>query len=110
MLRPLAYNPDTGEPEEKGIDVAVAVRALEWSVTGKAHVVVIFSHDSDMLPGIEAICRLYGCSHIETGSWWSRENKYWTRIPERTGVTNHPLDEQTFLEIETPVDYRPPRN
>lgn len=107
-LRPLAYNPDTGDPEEKGVDVAVAVSALEWTITGKADVVVIFSHDSDMLPGIEAISRLYGPDKIETGSWWSRENRYWNRIPERPNVTNHPLDEEKFLEIETPVDYRPP--
>lgn len=106
MLRPLAYKPATGEPEEKGVDVAIAVSALEWSITGQAERVVIFSHDSDLLPGIDAICRLYGAGKIETASWWSRS--YWKRIPETPGVRNHGLDEATFLEVETPVDYRPP--
>lgn len=104
-LRPLAYHPETGEPEEKGIDVAIVVSALEWTITGHAQHVIIFSHDSDMKPGIEAVCRLYGADKISTASWWSRD--YRKRIPATQGVANITLDEATFLKIETPIDYRP---
>ena len=104
-LRPLAYNPD---PEEKGIDVAVVVSGLEWTITGGAELVIIFSHDSDMQPGIEAICRLYGADKVATGSWWSRA--HWKRIPPTLGVKNITLDEDAFLKMETPVDYRPVTN
>ena len=105
-LRSLAYNPDTGEPEEKGVDVAIAVSSLEWTITARAERVIIFWRDSDLLPGIDTVCRLYGADKIQTASWWSRS--YWKRIPETPGVKNLGLDEETFLAVETPVDYRPP--
>lgn len=106
-LRPLAYDPETGDPEEKGIDVAIAVSALELAITGDADVIVIFSHDSDLVPSIDAIRRLYGHQPtVETGSWWSPT--YRKRIPPTRNVMNHTLDEETFLSIETPIDYRPP--
>src|SRR5581483_9520626 len=71
-LRPLRYSSDPSEPpREKGIDVELAVAALEWTISEKCDVAVIFSHDSDLVPAVEAIVRLAGRDHIETVSWTS---------------------------------------
>ena len=58
-LRPVRLNPETGEEEEKGIDVALACSAVEHVLLGKCEVAIIFSHDSDLLPPVETICRLH---------------------------------------------------
>jgi uncharacterized LabA/DUF88 family protein len=104
-LRPLAYNPETAKPEEKGIDVALAVSAVEWIASNEDCLVVIFSHDSDLLPAVETIARVWGSSLIQTASWWSRN--YWKRIRTTEDVKNHALDLEAFRSIERAVDYRP---
>jgi uncharacterized LabA/DUF88 family protein len=109
-LRPLRINPDSGKEEEKGIDVALACSAVENVLMGKCDVAIIFSHDSDLLPPVETICRLKGREHVETASWQSDFHK--TRIPPakevwgaQIGVVNHTLKVELFDAVEDPVNY-----
>jgi uncharacterized LabA/DUF88 family protein len=110
-LRPLAYNPTTGEHEEKGVDVALACSALEWVLTDRCQIAIIFSHDSDLLPAIETICRLRGdATHVETASW--KGDFFHKRIPPAKnkwnphhGVVNHTLKVEVFDKVETAADY-----
>ncbi len=53
-LRPLRYpeNPDE-EPEEKRIDVQLALSAVEKALVTDCVVAVIFSHDTDLVPAVE---------------------------------------------------------
>src|SRR5205823_130823 len=72
-LRPLKYNPEKGKDEEKGVDVAMACSALEHALMpdNNCDVVIVLSHDTDLLPPVETICRLRGPRHVETASWKS---------------------------------------
>jgi hypothetical protein len=104
-LRPLKYNPKTGKPEEKGIDVALALSVVEHVVRDFCDVAILFSHDSDLLPVVETICRTGGPHRIETASWKSDDHNYHKRIPPVPGVVNHSFRIATFARIETPINY-----
>ena len=73
LLRPLRYpRAYPAEPAvEKGVDVNLAVGAIEQTLTKHCDVAIIFSHDTDLLPVPEAISRLAGPQHVETASWRS---------------------------------------
>jgi hypothetical protein len=109
-LRPTSVNPETGEEQEKGIDVALACSAVEHVLMDKCDVAILFSHDSDLLPPVETICRLRGKERVETASW--QTDFYWKRIPPAKqvwgtpfGVVNHTLKVELFDEVETPINY-----
>jgi uncharacterized LabA/DUF88 family protein len=113
-LRPVRVNPETGEEEEKGVDVALAVSTLEHILLKKCEVAIVFSHDTDMLPAIETICRLRDADvisgSVETASWQS--DLYYKRIPPaktswgtQWGVVNQTLKIDLFDKVETPVNY-----
>jgi len=109
-LRPVRVNPETGEEEEKGIDVALACSAVENVLLDRCQVAVIFSHDTDLLPPVETICRVKGSERVETASWQS--DLYYKRIPPAKqvwgtpfGVVNQTLKVELFDAVETPVNY-----
>lgn len=105
-LRPLRYpNGYPAEPPvEKGVDVQLAVAAVEWAITDKCDVVIIFSHDTDLLPALELIVRLKGPERIETASWSSPT--FSSRLRPKPPVAHHhSISEQAFRRVETPVNY-----
>lgn len=105
-LRPLRYdpmNPTRLPPVEKGIDVELAINAVEWTVTGRCDVAIIFSHDSDLEPAVEMIARMTKPSHIETASW--RSPRFRSRLRPVPGVHHHFIRESEFLRMERPVNY-----
>ena len=102
-LRPLRFNPTTERLEEKGVDVALAVAAVEWTVLRDVDRVVIFSHDTDLSPAVETIARIKGPHAVETASW--RSDRYRKRIPPINGVKNHFLHEKIFLALEDLTHY-----
>jgi hypothetical protein len=102
QLRPLRQ--EIGEQaREKGVDVALAVHAMEYAVLGRADVVIIFSHDTDLLPVVEAIQRIKGDRYVETASW--RTDDYKKRIPPRGRVVNHSLRGELFEMVEDKTNY-----
>jgi hypothetical protein len=103
VLRPLRLNRETGRPEEKGVDVALALGAVEAIIGGPPETVIIFSHDTDLSPLVETICRLRGADAVETGSW--RSQVFRKQIPPIPGVFNHYVEESDFSSIETPINY-----
>lgn len=101
-LRPLRYPgkyEETKDPTEKGIDVQMALGAVEWVLTDRCDVAVLFSHDTDLLPPVEVIARLKGPAHVDTASW--RSGWFKTRLPEVSGVHHHYLSGQVFEWIES---------
>jgi uncharacterized LabA/DUF88 family protein len=104
-LRPLRYHPETDKPQEKGIDVALALSVVEHVFADFCDVAVVFSHDTDLVPLIETIQRFRGPHRIETVSWKSDDNDYHKRIPRVAGVVHHTLREPAFAQVETPVNY-----
>jgi hypothetical protein len=109
-LRPLRYRDASAErPVEKGVDVALAVSAIEAMLTGSCDIAVVFSHDTDLLPVPEAIARLVGPSHVEIASWASRSFRQ--RLQPKAPVAHHRITRRIFEVIETPVNYaRRPAN
>lgn len=103
-MRPLRYpaNP-SDEPEEKGIDVQLALSAVEHALTAQCEVVVIFSHDTDLIPAVETICRITGKSHVETAAWTSPT--FHKRLRTKPPVFHHALPEGVFQQVATPINY-----
>lgn len=107
-LRPLRYlNYPKEAPTEKGVDVELAVSAIEATLRKRCDVAIVFSHDTDLLPVPEAIARLLGPEHVETASWVSRS--FQGRLRPRVPVVNHSLPQSVFEALETPVNYARPR-
>lgn len=103
-LRPLRYRNDLLEPPvEKGVDVALAVSAIEAMLTRRCDVAVVFSHDTDLLPVPEAIARLAGPDHVELASWASGSFKQGLR--PKAPVTHHRITQRVFEAVETPINY-----
>ncbi|MEA2231544.1 MAG: hypothetical protein QOD83_1360 [Solirubrobacteraceae bacterium] len=104
-LRPLRYDPNDAyaQPQEKGVDVQLALAVVESVLLGDCDVAVLFSNDTDLVPVVETICRLRGASRIETTSWES--HGYKTRLRPVSGVHHHRLSGAIFRRVETPVNY-----
>jgi hypothetical protein len=103
-LRSLRYrNYPAQPPTEKGVDVALAVSAIEAMLTNRCDVAIVFSHDTDLLPVPEAIARLAGPDHVETASWTSSSFKQ--RLRPKAPVAHHRITQRIFEAVETPVNY-----
>jgi hypothetical protein len=104
-LRPLRYPRDyPREPAvEKGVDVNLALGAVEAVLTKRCDVAVIFSHDSDLMPVPETIARVSGSSHVETASWQSPGFSQRLRTP--LTAHHHYVSSSVFQRVETRVNY-----
>lgn len=101
-LRPLRYRSNE-PPTEKGVDVALAVNAIEATLRRRCDVAIVFSHDNDLLPVPEAIARLVGPDRVETASWVSPSFK--KRLRPKAAVAHHSIPQKIFEAVETPVNY-----
>jgi uncharacterized LabA/DUF88 family protein len=108
-LRPLRYPYSyPNEPAvEKGVDVNLAVAAIEHVLTGLCDVAIIFSHDTDLMPVPETIARLKGAKCVETASWQSPT--YHRRLRTKPPVHHNYVSEQVFNRVETRVNYAYPK-
>lgn len=55
-------------PQEKGIDVALAVDMIHLAHDGQYDALILFSSDTDLLPALEAI-RTLRLGHVEVACW-----------------------------------------
>lgn len=101
-LRPLSYLGDEDAPREKGIDVLLAIDALEWILTDRCDVAIVFSHDTDLLPVVDAIARLRGAGYVETVSRSSE--RFRARLRPAAAVYHHSLDFAAFTRVERRVN------
>lgn len=104
-LRPLRYPRNyPAEPAvEKGVDVQLAVNAIEASLTKQCEVAIIVSHDTDLLPVPETISRLLGGHRVETASWSS--STFQSRLRPKPAVYHHLITRKVFEAVETPINY-----
>lgn len=99
-LRPLRYSRDPNEPpREKGVDVELALAAVEWTLTKQCEVAVVFSHDTDLVPLVEMLIRLKGTDCIETASWTAAH--FNQRIRTKPPVHHHPISQVVFESVES---------
>jgi hypothetical protein len=104
-LRPLRYPRDypTEPPVEKGIDVNLALGAVEEILTKRCDVAIILSHDTDLLPVPETISRLAGTTRVETASWVS--DTFRKRLRPKPAVHHHMITEKVFRAVEDRTNY-----
>ncbi len=103
-LRPLRYSRLVNEPpREKGVDVELAIAAVEWTLTKQCHVAIVFSHDTDLVPVIEMLSRVIGPASVETASWTS--DTFNQRIRTKLPVYHHSISQAVFDRVETRVNY-----
>jgi hypothetical protein len=107
-LRPLRYPPNYPDepPEEKGIDVQLALAAVEHVTASPplCDVAVIFSHDTDLIPVVQTIGRLASDAHVETASWVSETYSARLRVPGAR-VFHHELPRDVYEDVRDPVNY-----
>lgn len=102
-LRPLKYYGQEAEPREKGVDVDLAIEALRFVLEERCDVAVLFSHDTDLIPAVEAIADLGGEAAVETVSWVAEGFR--SRLRVRRRVYHHELDRNHFTWLEQRVNY-----
>ncbi|MDP9277039.1 MAG: NYN domain-containing protein [Actinomycetota bacterium] len=104
-LRPLRYDDYSygAQPQEKGVDVQLALGVIENVLLGSCDVAILFSNDTDLAPVVETVRRLKGTGRIETASWASHD--YEVRLRPIAGVYHHRISGAVFERVETPVNY-----
>jgi uncharacterized LabA/DUF88 family protein len=102
-LRPLRYYGKEAEPREKGVDVDMAVEAIRVVMSNRCDVAILFSHDTDLLPVIDAIAELKGLSAVETVSWVAEGFR--SRLRTQRRIYHHALAENDFLWVEDRTNY-----
>lgn len=55
-------------PQEKGIDVALAVDLIHLAIRRQYDALVVFSSDTDLLPALETVARMR-LGHVEVACW-----------------------------------------
>jgi uncharacterized LabA/DUF88 family protein len=71
ITRPLRY-PRGGSgdrPQEKGIDVRLAVDFVAMALRGEYDVGVLLSHDTDLVPALEGVLDLSPATRVEVAAW-----------------------------------------
>lgn len=107
IFRALRYPADwpASKPEEKGIDVALAIDFVALAVDGQYDIGVIASTDSDLRPPLEFVSRKCGerC-RVQVAAWTSPRTKSRLSIAGRN-VWCHWLHRTDYDAIADPIDY-----
>ena len=107
IFRALRYLADwpASKPEEKGIDVALAIDFVALAVDGGYDIGVIASTDSDLRPALEFVSRKCGerC-RVQVASWTSPRTKSRLSIPGKN-VWCHWLHRTDYDAIADSTDY-----
>jgi uncharacterized LabA/DUF88 family protein len=107
-VRPLRYPSGypAEPPEEKGVDVQLALAAVEHTTSDPplSDVAIIFSHDTDLIPVVETICRLASPAHVETAAWISETHSARLRV-QGFRVFHHELTFGIYEDVQDLVNY-----
>jgi uncharacterized LabA/DUF88 family protein len=95
-------------PQEKGIDVALALDVIDLAHRGAYDVAVVVSIDSDLLPAIEMLQHMRattGRPRVEVAAW-NAPSGYSPRLKTRgTNVWCHWLHEADYRQVQDLTDY-----
>lgn len=108
-----------GRPEEKGVDVMVALECLTQALSPEVDLVILASHDTDLTPAVDRVLHLRDkrgadeVSAIETFCWYSQERRSNGEFPgsqirpsDKRSVWNTRMDRAEFEQSLDPNDYR----
>ena len=92
-----------GRPQEKGIDVALAVDLVRLAIQGAYDVGVMMSTDNDLLPALETV-RDHGPSgcYIEVAAWGTKGQNQRISLP---GLWCHWLGQADYTAVEDRTKY-----
>ena len=109
--RPLRYPRDypASPPQEKGIDVQLALDFVMMAVRNEYDVGVLMSNDTDLRPALEEVIRL-GRQTVEVVSWDPLEGRRrsWLRLAGRLAGSQpycHWIDYASYLSVQDTADY-----
>ena len=109
VTRPLRY-PYTwpnARPEEKGIDVSLAVDFVVMVLQDDYDVGILMSTDTDLRPALEAVFRLRA-AHVEVAAWSNPQGR-WRRLGIKSrGIWCHWLDMNDYVRVRDTRDYTRP--
>ncbi|WP_349308076.1 MULTISPECIES: NYN domain-containing protein [unclassified Pseudofrankia] len=93
-------------PQEKGIDVALAVDFVRLACTDAYDVGILFSRDSDLIPALEAVRDLEGGkTHVEVATWKGSSR---LRFPDSQLPWCHYLSAEDYEACRDDTDYTAP--
>jgi len=109
--RPLRYPKNwpnsVGSPQEKGVDVALAVHLIQLGYQGGFDVGIICSHDSDLEPALDVANTVSTATfHLEVASWSKRKRisfSHNSALP-----WNHKLSRKDFDAVKDGTVYPQP--
>lgn len=107
MSRPLRYPTDypTSKPEEKGIDVQLAIDFVAGAIDGTYDVGIIASTDTDLVPAIDFVAGRFGGQRTVQVAAWS-SGGYAPRIGSQSPrIWCHFLREADYEAIKDLTDY-----
>jgi uncharacterized LabA/DUF88 family protein len=108
FARPLRYPHDwpAKPPEEKGVDVQIAIDIVTMAIRGELDVAILVSTDTDLRPALEAffLLPLEEPRTIEAAAWKSPTFKKALRLPDQH-VWCHFLEEDEYRGVRDLRDY-----
>lgn len=111
IARPLRYPNDwpNGSPEQKGVDVQIAIDMVLMAIQDELDVAILASTDTDLKPALEAFFILsFGrAKRVEVAAW--RKGGFAKRLSvSGEHVWCHYLDEATYQSLRDYRDYNLP--
>lgn len=110
VLRDLRYPPGwpncPEKPQEKGVDVALAVDFVRLAIHDRYDIGVVFSADTDLRPALESVLELDNAPKVEVAGW-KPDGRYGSRLrlPNHKAIWCHWLDEQQHQTVSDPANY-----
>ena len=107
--RPLRYPPgwpnaQGGKPEEKGIDVAMAVDLVRLAQNGAFDVAIVCTGDTDLIPAIEDVLDGGSGAKVEVASWRSAGFRQRLSLPGRN-LWCHWLELGDYSAVQDATDF-----
>ena len=104
--RPLRYPRDypASKPEEKGIDVQIALDFVMMAVRGEYDVGVLMSGDTDLLPALEEVIRL-NSQTVEVAAWKPPAGQERRLRLKNSRLHCHWIDPHAYTTIQDNTDY-----
>jgi len=108
VRRPLRYPPTypRDKPEEKGIDVQLAIDFIALAIDGAFDVGIIASTDTDLIPAIDFVIQRYPSGRrVEVAAWYHRNRRNPSLKSNHKKIWCHWLNRADYDTIADSVDY-----
>lgn len=106
--RPLKYPPNA-PPQEKGIDVQLAIDFVAGAFDDAYDTGIIFSTDTDLRPALEFVATRYPSKTVETAAWLSVDSGRGVGLRlEKPATWCHRLTRDDYRAVRDLRDYNIP--